>query len=106
MHLAKRPPTHPGEMIRELCLTPLDMSVSELARRLGVCRKHLSAVINGKSGIGIDLAIRLSQALGTSPEVWLKSQMKWDLWHALRNRKSRGTVEPLQPGAPRCNSTV
>lgn len=106
MRPTKRPPTHPGEMIRELCLEPLGMSVSELSRRLGVCRKHLSAVVNGKSGIGIDMAIRLSEAFETTPEVWLNCQMKWDLWQALRKREEHSTIAPLGASPGHGHSTA
>ena len=81
-------PPHPGEVIRELCLEPLGVTVTEAARALGVARKSLSQLLNGKSGISPAMAIRLSIAFGTSAESWLNQQMLYDLWKArLRIKK-------------------
>lgn len=73
-------PPHPGEVIRELCLTPLKLSVTKAAEGLGVTRKTLSSLLNGRSGISPEMAIRLSKAFGGSPESWLSQQMIYDLW--------------------------
>jgi antitoxin HigA-1 len=62
-------PPHPGEIIKELCLEPLGVSVTEAAEALGVSRKTLSSIINGKSGISPEMAVRLSIAFDTSSEV-------------------------------------
>ncbi|GAB7027740.1 HigA family addiction module antitoxin [Geotalea toluenoxydans] len=75
-------PPHPGEIIRELCLKPLDISVSEAARALGVSRKALSELLNGHTGISPEMALRLSIAFDTTPESWLAQQMQYDLWKA------------------------
>lgn len=75
-------PPHPGEVIRELCLEPLGISVTKAAEGLGVSRKTLSAILNGRAGISPEMAIRLSKAFGTSPESWLNQQMQYDLWQA------------------------
>ncbi len=75
-------PPHPGEVIRELCLEPLDISVTKAAEALGVSRKTLSAIVNGRAGISPEMAIRLSKAFGTSAESWLNQQMQYDLWQA------------------------
>jgi len=61
-------PPHPGEVLRELCLDPLELTVTEAAKALGVSRKTLSALLNGRSGISPEMAIRLSKAFDTSPE--------------------------------------
>lgn len=74
-------PPHPGEVLKELYL-PEDMGVSEAAKKLGVSRQTLSAIINGRAGISAEMAMRLSKALGTSPDLWLGMQMKYDLWQA------------------------
>ena len=74
-------PPHPGEVLKELYL-PEGMSVSEAAKKLGVSRQTLSAIINGRAGISAEMAMRLSKALGTSPDLWLGMQMKYDLWQA------------------------
>jgi len=78
-------PSHPGEIIKELCLEPLGLSVTDAAKRLGVSRKTLSAILNGRSGISPEMALRLAKAFDTSPESWLNQQMQYDLWMAKRN---------------------
>ncbi len=80
-------PPHPGEVLRELCLQPLGVSVTAAAEALGVTRKTLSAILNGRSGISPEMAIRLSIAFDTSPESWLNQQIQYDLWLAEKNRK-------------------
>ena len=80
-------PPHPGEIIKELCLEPLGVSVTEAAEALGVSRKTLSSIINGKSGISPEMAVRLSIAFDTSAESWLTQQTQFDLWHAEQSRK-------------------
>jgi addiction module HigA family antidote len=72
-------PPHPGEILRELCLEPLGISVTDAAAALGVSRKTLSAILNGRSGISPEMAIRLGKAFDTSPESWLNQQMQYDL---------------------------
>ncbi|ESQ16497.1 MAG: HigA family addiction module antidote protein [Thiohalocapsa sp. PB-PSB1] len=80
-------PPHPGEIIKELCLEPLDLSVTAAAEALGVSRKTLSSIINGRSGISPEMAVRLSIAFDTSSESWLNQQMQYDLWQAEQHRK-------------------
>lgn len=80
-------PPHPGEIIRELCLKPLGLSVSEAARALGVSRKALSELLNGHTSLSPEMAIRLSIAFDTTPQSWLAQQMEYDLWKAERKRK-------------------
>ena len=75
-------PPHPGEVLRELCIEPLGLSVTEAAEGLGVSRKTLSAVLNGRAGISPEMALRLSKALGRSPESWLAMQHNYDLFKA------------------------
>ena len=74
----KNPP-HPGRIIRNGCLNPLGLSVTEAASVLGITRQALNNVVNGKSGISPEMAIRLSRAFGSTPETWLQLQMKYDL---------------------------
>ena len=83
-------PPHPGEVLRELCLEPLGLTVTEAADALGVSRKTLSALLNGRAGISPEMAIRLSKAFDTSAESWLAQQMHYDLWVA---EQSLGDVE-------------
>jgi addiction module HigA family antidote len=73
-------PPHPGEIIRELCVEPLGLTVTEASRSLGVTRKTLSALLNGRSGVSPEMALRLSRVFGRSPEGWLKLQAQYDLW--------------------------
>ena len=79
-------PPHPGNVLREY-LGPL--SVKDAARHLGVTRVALSRVLNGAAGISVEMALRLSEALGTSPELWLGMQTQHDLWKASKARRSR-----------------
>ena len=80
-------PPHPGEILRELCIDPLGLSVTEAAEALGVTRKTLSAILNARSGISPEMAVRLSLAFGTSSESWLNQQAQYDLWEAEKKRK-------------------
>ena len=80
-------PPHPGEVIRDLCLDPLELSVTDAADGLGVSRKTLSAILNGHAGISPEMALRLSIAFDTSPESWLNQQTQYDLWQAKKAKK-------------------
>ena len=80
--MAMRKPPHPGGILRRQCLEPLGLSVTEAARGLGVTRQALSELVNQKTGISVEMAIRLSKAFGASPEAWLGMQMAYDLWQA------------------------
>ncbi|OGI51546.1 MAG: addiction module antidote protein, HigA family [Candidatus Muproteobacteria bacterium RIFCSPHIGHO2_12_FULL_60_33] len=73
-------PAHPGEVLREYL--PEDVTVTDVARRLGVTRQALSALLNGRAGVSADMALRLAQALNTSAEMWLSMQVAHDLWEA------------------------
>ena len=80
-------PPHPGEILLELCIEPLGLSITEVAEALGISRKTLSTIINGRSGISPEMAVRLSLAFGTSSESWLNQQSQYDLWEAEKKRK-------------------
>jgi len=80
-------PPHPGEVLGELCLKPLNLTVTEAAIALGVSRKTLSAILNGRSGISPEMAVRLSLAFDTSAESWLNQQVQYDLWFAEQKRE-------------------
>lgn len=73
-------PPHPGKFIKEVCLKPLGLTVTKAAESLGVSRKNLSELLNGKVGISPEMALRLAKAFNTSPESWLMQQMHYDLW--------------------------
>ena len=75
-------PSHPGEIIREFCVEPLDLTVTEAAEALGVTRKTLSTLLNGRAGISPEMALRLSKVFGRTPEGWLRLQLRIDLWKA------------------------
>ena len=79
-----RPPTHPGEMLLEEFLRPLEMTQSEAARRMEIPLNRLNEVIRGRRGITADTALRLAKLLNTDPEIWMNLQNQWDLWHAAR----------------------
>jgi antitoxin HigA-1 len=79
-------PPHPGEIIKKLCLEPLGLSVTEAAKALGISRKTLSSILNGRTGISPEMAVRLSIAFDTSPESWLSQQIQYDLWLAEQHR--------------------
>ena len=80
-------PPHPGEVLKALCLEPLNITVTAAAQGLGVSRKTLSGILNGRAGISPEMAVRLSIAFNTSAESWLNQQLQYDLWHAEKNRK-------------------
>lgn len=82
--MAPRNPPHPGNVVRELCLDPLGLTVTAAAKGLGVSRKAFSELLNGHSGISPEMAIRLSKAFGGSAESWLRQQLQYDLWRAQR----------------------
>ncbi len=75
-------PPHPGIILLEDWIKPLNFSVTEFALKIGTSRKNLSEIVNAKSGISPEMALKLSKALGTSAELWLNMQQAYDLWHA------------------------
>jgi len=77
-------PPHPGEVIKELCLQPLGLTVTDAAKGLGISRKTLSALLNGRFGISPEMAVRLSKAFGGSAESWLIQQAQYDLWQVMQ----------------------
>jgi addiction module HigA family antidote len=91
-------PLHPGAIIREDGLKPLDLTVTEAAEGLGISRKNLSEILNGHTGISPDMAVRLAHAFGSSPELWLKLQMAYDLARA-RQKEANTQVRRFAPAA-------
>ena len=83
-------PPHPGEVLHDLFLYPEHICIAHAARALGVSRKHLSAIVNGRSSVTPDMALRLEIALGMSAETWLGHQMAYDLWKAEQRREELG----------------
>lgn len=78
-------PSHPGEILKSLYLEPLSLTQEEAAKNLGVTRKTLSLLLNGRQGISAEMAIRLSKAFKTTTYLWLNLQSTYDLWHAVKN---------------------
>ena len=87
-------PPHPGAIIKELCLEPLGLTVTDAAKALHVSRKTLSSIINGKAGISPEMAVRLSIAFNTTSESWLNQQSQYDLWQ-VEQKRSEFTVERI-----------
>ena len=88
-------PAHPGEVLKELYLEPLGLTVTETAEALGVSRKTLSALINGHYGISPNMAMRLSKAFDTTAKLWLNMQQNYDLWQA-KQRANLSEVRVLR----------
>jgi antitoxin HigA-1 len=91
-----RPPTHPGKMLLEEFIKPLDLTQTELARRLEVSYPRLNEIINGRRSVTPDTALRLSRVLGMSADFWLGLQQDWDLWHAM-NSPEANQIKRLKP---------
>jgi len=91
-------PPHPGGIVRRQCLEPLGLTVTKAAEGLGVSRQALAELVNEKSAVSAEMAIRLSKAFGSSPETWLGMQTAYDLWEA-RERASQLQVTRLAPAS-------
>lgn len=96
-----RPPTHPGEMLLEEFLKPLELTQTEAAKRLGISFVRLNEIVNGRRGVTPDTALRLSRLLGTTPDFWLNGQLAWDLWQTLNSPAAVEIkkIRPLQKSA-------
>ena len=90
-------PPHPGEILRELYLAPMRVTIVEAAKALGVTSKHVSAIVNGRVRITADMAIRLAAALGTDAQTWVNLQAQHDLWVA--SQKKPPHVKALRQAA-------
>jgi len=95
MRIRKRPPTHPGGILKRHYLEPLSLTITELSKRLGVSRKTLSKIINEHGSVTPEMALRLSKAFNTTPELWLNLQQNYDLWHASRKFNDWKMVESI-----------
>ena len=85
-------PPYPGGIVKRQCLEPLGLTVTRAAEGLGVTRQALSELVNERTGVSVEMAIRLSKAFGSTPETWLGMQMAYDLWQA-RGRAGEIAVE-------------
>jgi len=83
-------PPHPGEIIKGLWLEPAKISITDVAKALAVSKKTLSKIINGNGNITPEMAVRLSIALGASPESWMGHQVTYDLWHIEQHKSELG----------------
>ncbi len=88
-------PPHPGEIIKKLWLDPMGASITDAAMAMGISRKTLSKVINGRGRVTPEMAVRLSIALGSSPESWLGHQSTYDLWQVEQHREDLDVVPLL-----------
>ncbi len=95
MKKMKRRPTHPGKIIKEDYLKPLSLTITEMATTLVVSRKTLSKILNGRGAVTPDMALRLSRAFDTTPDLWLNLQKNYDLWQAEHSSKEWLSVKPL-----------
>lgn len=91
----KRPPTHPGGIIKRQYMEPLSLTVSELSKMLRVSRKTLSRIVNEHGSISPEMALRLSKAFNTTPELWLTLQQNYDLWHASHETNDWKNIEAI-----------
>lgn len=94
----KNPP-HPGQVLKGLYLEPLELSVTEAAKGLGVTRKTLSQLINGRQSISPDMALRLSEAFNTTPQLWLNMQQNFDLREAEKKERNY-TIQHFWTASP------
>lgn len=96
LHGRKRRPTHPGEMLREVVLPEIGMSQGEFATWLGVSRRTVNELLQGRRPVSVDMAHRLARALKTSTDVWLNMQQAVDVWDALhRNKKKYQAIRSI-----------
>lgn len=93
----RRPPTHPGEILREDVLPELKLSVSEAARRLGVSRQQLHRILSCTHPITVEMALRIGRLAGNGPSMWLRMQQNHDLWYA--EKAMHEQLEQIQPAA-------
>src|SRR6266571_2319162 len=91
-----RPPTHPGEILLEEFLKPLELSQADAARQLNMPLNRINELIRRKRGITPDTALRLAELFRVSPEFWMNLQTNWDLWHAREARKASGAAGTIR----------
>jgi addiction module HigA family antidote len=94
---AMHSPAHPGEILREMYLKPMSVTVTQAADALDVSRKHVSAIVNGRASVSPDMAMRLAAAFGTEAAFWVNLQAQHDLW--VVSQKAPPNVKPLRKAA-------
>ena len=94
-----QPPIHPGEILQEEFLKPYHITTTELAKKLELSIEQIDAIIKTQQSISTNMALRLSRLFGTSPELWLNGQMKWDIWHILHGKQANqlDKIKPIVP---------
>lgn len=95
MRQRTRQPVHPGKIVKEDYLEPLAITTKDMASILGVSRKTLSKIVNEKGSVTPDMALRLSRAFDTTPDLWLNLQKNYDLWQAERASEAWKSVKPV-----------
>ena len=95
MNSRKRSPTHPGGIIRRQYLEPLGITITSLSEILNVSRKTVSKIVNQNGSISTDMALRLSRAFSTTPELWLNLQSNYDLWHSIHTAGTWKAVKKI-----------
>ena len=95
MTIMRRKPTHPGRILKNHYLEPLDLSITKLADTLSVSRKAISAIVNEKKSITSDMALRLSKAFDTTPDLWANLQKNYDMWCAENKSETWKTVPKI-----------
>lgn len=82
-------PAHPGEILRTMYMEPMDVTITEAADALGVSRKHVSAIVNGRVPVTPDMAARLAAVFGTEPEIWINLQAQHDIWQVRQQARPK-----------------
>ncbi|TYB32823.1 MAG: HigA family addiction module antidote protein [Flexistipes sinusarabici] len=95
MRIRKRPPVHPGGILKRQYLETTSLTISELSERIGVSRKTLSKIVNEKGSVTPDMALRLAKVFDTTPELWLNLQQNYDLWHASNDSSDWKNIETI-----------
>ena len=95
MRTRKSPPSHPGFILRIHYLEPLEISVTDFAKELRLSRKTVSKILNERGAVTTDVALRLSRAFDTTPELWLNLQRNYDLWHTAHDTTDWQAIKPI-----------
>lgn len=90
-----RKPSLPGDILKEMYLEPLGLTIAAFAERIGVSRKTVSAIVNGRAPVSVDMALRLSRAFNTTPNLWLNLQQAVDIWEARQKQGSWMQIQPI-----------
>ena len=99
MRTRKRPPSHPGSILKLHYLEPSGISVTDLAKELRLSRKTVSKILNERGAVTTDVSLRLSRAFDTTPELWLNLQRNYDLWHTANETTDWQAIKPILKSA-------